>query len=864
MMKKYLPIVLSVLLALALAVPAFAGPFADVPENHWAYEAVKHLAAYGLVIGFPDGEYKGNEPMTRYQLAMVVARMLVSLDAQIKAEVEAVKTAVPEAEKPAVEKVVERTIVETADNERLEWLEEVLAALEDEVDALDADTKAKLAELEVALVKGDVDNAMAIAALRSELAELDIPVMPEIPDVDAAVAEAIVLIDALRDEFAVELDILNARVTYLNDELQDAVARIDELRDDFAVLDEEVFTIGALLHEHLSSHEKVKITGSSEVVIEDVDIRSANIDVEAWKDPSDIFEDAEEDNHDDGAYEPSSDFKHKLDLTLTAYPAHGVTVAANLTTVTNLFTGKSAPFGSGNLQVEGLSLEITTPGVLQRLYAGGLTLPEGTFTDYTFWGSELLDDDDDPMYRGIVAELGCDKYSGTVLFTRLDGVGSAQEEDLPEGFEPGEEEEEDFKLGDEVLYAAAGEARVGLLDGLNLGVAYVRVWEDSLAKGIAESEVKSYDQVISLSGDYSFAEGWTVDGEYAYHTDTHGDLTAIASAARLNLSGAVGPVALEGEYVRVEDGFRPHFVFVDPDDDDALETDVKTIGVSAEVVPVENLTVSGGYKLTGDADWAADKTAIANVGAEYKLAVGDLVLTPSLNLEHSNYLIGALEEVGEGTSTREATLETTAAVKAEFQPLEATFTHVDARYKGAAFEPYYKRNTLELGAEYDVTEAIEVHGGYKWDKCEYDIVFDEEDDVDNYDTEFYIGAGAEFAVYEGITMNAGYDYAVANDLLSDFQPYTKSILKVGADAQVTPKSNITLDGEYQRLDRDYDGNGYLYAPVTNLIADLNYNYDITTNTVLTLGCKVIKSDVDDKPELSYLARVITGSLKVTF
>ena len=52
MMRKYLPVVLSVLLVIALAVPAAAGPFADVPQHHWAYEAVKQLAAYGLVIGF--------------------------------------------------------------------------------------------------------------------------------------------------------------------------------------------------------------------------------------------------------------------------------------------------------------------------------------------------------------------------------------------------------------------------------------------------------------------------------------------------------------------------------------------------------------------------------------------------------------------------------------------------------------------------------------------------------------------------------------------------------------------------------------------------------------------------------------------
>ena len=57
--------------------------FEDVPENHWAYEAVKQLAAYGLIQGFPDGTYKGQEPMTRYQMAIVVARLLSDLDTEI-------------------------------------------------------------------------------------------------------------------------------------------------------------------------------------------------------------------------------------------------------------------------------------------------------------------------------------------------------------------------------------------------------------------------------------------------------------------------------------------------------------------------------------------------------------------------------------------------------------------------------------------------------------------------------------------------------------------------------------------------------------------------------------------------------------
>jgi hypothetical protein len=72
-MKKYLAVVLAIAMVLGLMLPVMAGPFADVPENHWAYEAVKQLAAYGLIQGFPDGTYKGQEPMTRYQMAIVVA-----------------------------------------------------------------------------------------------------------------------------------------------------------------------------------------------------------------------------------------------------------------------------------------------------------------------------------------------------------------------------------------------------------------------------------------------------------------------------------------------------------------------------------------------------------------------------------------------------------------------------------------------------------------------------------------------------------------------------------------------------------------------------------------------------------------------
>jgi len=60
---------------LAMALPAFAGPFTDVPTDHWAYDAIDKLQAEGFVEGYPDGTFRGNRSFTRYEMAMVVARI---------------------------------------------------------------------------------------------------------------------------------------------------------------------------------------------------------------------------------------------------------------------------------------------------------------------------------------------------------------------------------------------------------------------------------------------------------------------------------------------------------------------------------------------------------------------------------------------------------------------------------------------------------------------------------------------------------------------------------------------------------------------------------------------------------------------
>ena len=73
-MKKSL-----VLAAMALGVTASAyaaNPFSDVPQGHWAYDAVSKLAAEGVVDGYPDGTYGGDRLMTRYEMAQIVAKAM--------------------------------------------------------------------------------------------------------------------------------------------------------------------------------------------------------------------------------------------------------------------------------------------------------------------------------------------------------------------------------------------------------------------------------------------------------------------------------------------------------------------------------------------------------------------------------------------------------------------------------------------------------------------------------------------------------------------------------------------------------------------------------------------------------------------
>ena len=83
-MKKILAMAAVAALAAGASVYA-ANPFSDVDTSDWAYQAISDLSDRGMVEGYPDGTFKGQQNITRFELAQIIARLMAKED-QMNAE----------------------------------------------------------------------------------------------------------------------------------------------------------------------------------------------------------------------------------------------------------------------------------------------------------------------------------------------------------------------------------------------------------------------------------------------------------------------------------------------------------------------------------------------------------------------------------------------------------------------------------------------------------------------------------------------------------------------------------------------------------------------------------------------------------
>ena len=78
-MKKHLA-VLAATAVLGVTSAFAANPFSDVTPQDWAYQAVSQLASQGIVNGYPDGTFKGQHNITRFEMAQMVAKAMARQD----------------------------------------------------------------------------------------------------------------------------------------------------------------------------------------------------------------------------------------------------------------------------------------------------------------------------------------------------------------------------------------------------------------------------------------------------------------------------------------------------------------------------------------------------------------------------------------------------------------------------------------------------------------------------------------------------------------------------------------------------------------------------------------------------------------
>jgi S-layer homology domain len=198
-MKK---LVLIVLAALAFT-GAQAQAFPDIPADHWAGEAVQRIADLGIVIGFPDGTYRGNEGFTRYQAALVISRLLDV----IRADMDAMK-ALTDADIASLRNALQELASDVAAQDvRLSAVEGAVASISDDT----ASNTARIEALEAAAGQGGIDPAV-LQDLQNQIDAARVAADTAQSTADAAADQGA--------QNAAAIDALNDLIALLNEDIQ--------------------------------------------------------------------------------------------------------------------------------------------------------------------------------------------------------------------------------------------------------------------------------------------------------------------------------------------------------------------------------------------------------------------------------------------------------------------------------------------------------------------------------------------------------------------------------------------------------------------------------------------------------------------
>ncbi|GAB6942381.1 S-layer homology domain-containing protein [Thermus brockianus] len=230
-MKKRLVVLLAGLLTV-LSMGFGLAQFSDVPAGHWAKEAVESLAAKGIIVGFPDGTYRGNETLTRYQAALIIYRLLQQIEEELKAK----------GESPTMEAMSSEDL--EALKNAVQELAAELAALGVRVSALEdsAATKEDIARLEALIEELKAQPASEPGMDAAALQDLADRVEAASIAADTALAQAQQLAEQL-DALAQDVEGVKGDLSALGTQVEANAQAIQALNELAVLLNQDVLAL---------------------------------------------------------------------------------------------------------------------------------------------------------------------------------------------------------------------------------------------------------------------------------------------------------------------------------------------------------------------------------------------------------------------------------------------------------------------------------------------------------------------------------------------------------------------------------------------------------------------------------------------
>ncbi|PYE48669.1 S-layer homology domain-containing protein [Deinococcus yavapaiensis] len=254
--------------------PATAAPaLSDVPAGHWAKDAVDRLVQQGIVLGFPDGTFRGTQSLTRYQAAVIIARLLD----QIAKNEPAVQQLDPETITSLQNAVQELAADLAALGVRVADLEEN-AATKDDLSTLEETINSSVdSKIEEAINNLEIpgSNDDAIEELRASIDEVNTRIEELSGRVDE-VAGSVDEVSGRVDEVAGSVDEVSGRVDEVAGSVDEVSGRVDEVAGSVDEVSGRVDEVSGRVDEVAGSVED--LTGRVDELADNYDALRADVD----------------------------------------------------------------------------------------------------------------------------------------------------------------------------------------------------------------------------------------------------------------------------------------------------------------------------------------------------------------------------------------------------------------------------------------------------------------------------------------------------------------------------------------------------------------------------------------------------------